>query len=116
MCGLSRPASATASWCGWARSRTRILSHPGYDCTARTATSSGTFIVVAGDGNGSLSGSGNYRLTLARTGDPVVVTVGDEGGPMTNGVMHTGTILTGDLDVWTFTATSGDSLVVRIGE
>ena len=81
-----------------------------------TATNSGTFIVVAGDGNGSLSGSGNYRLTLARTGDPVVVTVGDEGGPMTNGVMHTGTILTGDLDVWTFTATSGDSLVVRIGE
>src|ERR1043166_97461 len=81
-----------------------------------TATNSGTFIVVAGDGNGSLSGSGNYRLTLARTGDPVVVTVGGEGGPMTNGVMHTGTILTGDLDVWTFTATSGDSLVVRIGE
>ena len=81
-----------------------------------TATNSGTFLIVASDGNGALSGSGDYRLTLAKTGDPVVVSTGDEGGPMTNGVMHTGTIATGDLDVWTFSATSGDALVVRIGE
>ena len=81
-----------------------------------TATNSGTFIVVVGDGNGALSGTGSYRLTLAKTGDPVVVSAGDDGGPMTNGVMHTGTVLTGDLDVWTFTATSGDSLVVRMGK
>ena len=40
-------------------------------------------------------GSGDYRLTLAKTGDPVVVSAGDNGGPMTNGVMHLGTILTG---------------------
>jgi|GEM_PF-1179056 len=81
-----------------------------------TATNTGTFLVVASDGNGVLSGSGNYRLTLAKTGDPVVVSAGDDGGPMTNDVMHTGTILTGDLDVWTFSATSGDALVVRIGK
>src|ERR1022692_1419578 len=83
---------------------------------AVTATNSGTFTVVVGDGNGALSGTGNYRLTLAKTGDPVVVSAGDEGGPMTNGVMHTGTISTGDLDMWTFTANSGDALVVRMGE
>ena len=83
---------------------------------AVTATNSGTFLIVASDGNGALSGSGDYRLTLAKTGDPVLVSTGDEGGPMTNGVMHTGTIATGDLDVWTFSATSGDALVVRIGE
>jgi hypothetical protein len=80
------------------------------------ATNSGTFIVVVGDGNGALSGSGDYRLTLAKTGDPVVVSAGDDGGPMTNGVMHTGTLLTGDLDLWTFTALNGDSIVVRVGE
>jgi hypothetical protein len=83
---------------------------------AVTATNSGTFMVVVGDANGALSGTGTYRLTLAKTGDPVVVSAGDQGGPMTNGVTHTGTILTGDLDLWTFSANSGDSLVVRVGE
>jgi len=72
--------------------------------------------VVVGDGNGGLFGSGDYRLTLAKTGDPVVVSAGDDGGPLTNGVMHLGTILTGDLDLWTFTANNGDNLVVRMGE
>jgi hypothetical protein len=80
------------------------------------ATSNGTYLVVVGDGNGSLSGSGDYQLTLAKTGDPVVVSGGDEGGPMTNGVMHTGTIQVGDLDLWTFTANAGQGIVVRVGE
>jgi hypothetical protein len=81
-----------------------------------TATNTGTFLAVISDGNGAFSGSGNYRLTLAKTGDPVVVSSGDDGGPMTNGVMHTGIVQTGDLDLWTFNATTGDSLIVRIGE
>lgn len=82
---------------------------------AVTATNSGTFLVVAGDGNGALSGSGDYRLTLVKTGDPVVISSGDDGGPMTNGVMHTGLIVTGDLDPWTFNATNGDAIIVRVG-
>jgi hypothetical protein len=81
-----------------------------------TATNNGTFLVVVGDGNSALSGSGSYRLTLAKTGDPVVVSAGDEGGPMTNGVTHLGTVLTGDLDVWTFNARRGEALIVRMGE
>ncbi|MFO1476961.1 MAG: hypothetical protein U1F98_09965 [Verrucomicrobiota bacterium] len=83
---------------------------------AVNATNSGAFLVVVGDGNGGLSGSGDYRLTLAKTGDPVVVSAGDNGGPMTNGVMHLGTIQTGDLDLWTFSANAGDALLVRMGE
>jgi hypothetical protein len=79
------------------------------------ATNSGTFALVVGDNNGGLFGSGDYRLTLARTGNPVTVSSGDNGGPMTNGVMHAGTVLTGDLDLWTFTAANGDNVVVRIG-
>ncbi len=30
--------------------------------------------------------------------------------------MHTGEILQGDLDVWTFTATAGERIAVHIGE
>src|SRR2546428_528936 len=80
------------------------------------ATTSGTFTVVATDASGFLSGSGTYRLKLAKTANPIVISPGDEGGVMTNEVMHTGTIDVGDLDVWNFTANTGDSIVVRMGE
>jgi len=81
------------------------------------ATNSGTFTVVAANcPNCSAGGSGTYRLTLAKTGSPIVVTPGDEGGTLINGVMHTGTIDVGDLDVWSFTANAGDTIEVRMGE
>ncbi len=80
------------------------------------ANTNGTYLVVVGDFSSGFSGSGNYQMTLAKTGDPVVVSSGDEGGPMTNGAMHTGTITVGDLDLWTFTANAGDNLIVRMGE
>jgi len=81
-----------------------------------TAASAGTYVVVAGDGTSGLVGSGGYRITLAKTGDPVTVSVGDEGGPLTNGAVQTGAIDVGDLDVWTVTASVGDAIVVRAGE
>ncbi len=80
------------------------------------ATNNGTFTIVVGDYSSGYSGSGAYRLTLAKTGAPIIVSPGDEGGPMTNGVTHTGTISVGDLDVWNFSAASGDSLIIEIGE
>jgi hypothetical protein len=80
------------------------------------ATNSGTFTVVAGDFSSFYAGSGGYRLTLAKTGDAIVTSAGDEGGPLTNGVMHTGAIDVGDADIWSFTANTGDSIVVRMGE
>ncbi len=79
------------------------------------ATESGTFTVVIGDGSQFRELTGDYRLTLAKTGSPIVVSPQDEGGPMTNGVMHTGAIDVGDLDVWSFTAQAGEALVVRTG-
>ena len=81
---------------------------------AVTATNTGTFTIIVSDNSGTLTGP--YRLSLAKTGSTIVVSPGDQGGPMTNGVMHTGTILTGDLDVWTFNANSGDAIAVRAGE
>jgi len=63
-----------------------------------------------------LSGAGTYRLTLAKTGGPVVVSAGDTGGPLTNGVTNIGTIDFGDLDVWTVSANAGEAIVVRMGQ
>ncbi len=83
---------------------------------ATTATASGTYLVVAGDGNSSLAGTDSYRLTLAKTGSPVTVSPGDDGGPLTNGALHTGAITEGDLDLWTVTASPGEAIVVRMGE
>ncbi len=81
---------------------------------AVTAASSGTFTVTVDDAG--TTATGTYRLTLAKTGSAVVVSPSDEGGPLTNGAMQTGTIDVGDLDVWTITATAGQAIVVRMGE
>src|SRR5437667_178400 len=48
---------------------------------------------------------GSYRLTLAQGPGAVVVSAGDEGGPMTDGATNAGNIYQGDFDTWTFTAT-----------
>lgn len=80
------------------------------------ATNSGVFTVVIGDGSAYLNGSGDYRLTLAKTGSPIVVSPQDEGGPLTNGFVEIGTIDVGDLDVWSFSARAGDALVIRTGK
>jgi len=81
------------------------------------ATNSGTFTaVVANSPYYSDAASGTYRLTLAKTGDPFVVSAGDEGGPMTNGAAHSGSLPVGDVDMWSFSAAAGDSMVVKIGQ
>src|SRR5205814_1484532 len=79
-------------------------------------TSAVTFLVVVGDGNAGFTGSGTYRLTLARTGVAVVISAGDECVTMTTSVMHYATTLHDALPIWTFSANAGESLVVRIGE
>lgn len=81
------------------------------------ATNSGTFLVVVGNNPyNSDAASGTYLLTLAKTGDPIVVSAGDDGGPLTNGIAHQGDIPIGDLDLWNFTASAGQSIVVRMGQ
>ena len=80
------------------------------------ATNSGTFLVVVGDGNSGLGGSGDYRLSLAKTGSPLTISPSDEGGTVVNGTTYLATIDTGDIDAWTFTANAGETILVRIGE
>jgi uncharacterized repeat protein (TIGR01451 family) len=86
------------------------------------ATQAGTYLVVVGDGDlffnsgDTLGDAGTYNLTLAKTGDAIVVSPGDEGGTLTNGVFYTGTLTNGDLDVWSFCAKAGDDVSVQVTE
>jgi hypothetical protein len=76
-------------------------------------TNSGTYtLVTAGTYPNNF---GTYAVSLVRAPGPVTISPGDDGGPMTNGVQHAGTIDIGDLDPWQFSANTGDGLVVRMG-
>ena len=81
---------------------------------AATATNTGTFTVMI-DGVAA-NATGDYRVTLVKVPGATTVAPGDEGGPLTNGVTHTGNIDVGDVDVWTFSANAGDNLTLRMGE
>jgi len=85
------------------------------EATARV-TNSGTFLIVASDGNSGVGGAGNYRLSAARSGNPVTISANDEGGTLTNGATYLASIEIGDIDAWTFHADVGENIVVRAGE
>jgi hypothetical protein len=80
-----------------------------------TAAQTGLYTVVVASGFSLPTGTGSYVLTLAKTPGAFTVSPGDEGGPMTNGANHAGVINLGDLDLWTFTATQGDSISLSMG-
>jgi hypothetical protein len=80
------------------------------------ATNSGTFLLIAGDQTAGLTGSGTYRLTMAKTASPLTISATDEGGVLTNGLAHLGSIEAGDMDAWSIPAIAGESIVVRMGE
>src|SRR3989442_4910144 len=85
---------------------------------AVTAPTTGTYTVIVGtnDGFGRNNDTGSYLLTLAKGPGTFVVSDGDEGGPMTDGVNHAGAIYLGDLDMWSFTATQGQVITLSISE
>jgi hypothetical protein len=85
------------------------------EVTAR-ATNSGVFLAVVADGNTALGGTGNYRISLAKTGSPLQISDGDEGGSLTNGASYLATLDVGDVDAWTFRANAGQSIAVWVGE
>ncbi len=83
---------------------------------AHQATVAGTYTVVVRDGNTDVIGTGSYELYFANLPDPFVVPAGDEGGALTNGEIHPGTLALGDLDLWTYEADTLDTAIVQIGE
>lgn len=80
------------------------------------ATSGGTYMVVVKDATSSASNAGDYRLHFAKTPATFSVPMGDQGGVLTNGGMHEGSITRGDMDLWSFTANADDSIRVQAGE
>ena len=85
---------------------------------AARATLTGTYTVLISDSavNREPSHAGDYILRMVKTNAPLTVPDGDQGGPMTNGANHAGTISIGDLDGWTFTASKDDYIALSIGE
>ncbi|MGE0360752.1 MAG: beta strand repeat-containing protein [Vicinamibacterales bacterium] len=80
------------------------------------AAASGTYTVVVASGDVGNDGTGSYTLTVAKTPGAFVVPSGDQGGAIANGSSNSGEITRGDLDIWTFEAVQGDTMVLSIGE
>jgi len=75
------------------------------------AVVAGTYTVLVRDVTDSeASGSGDYQLYFANLPGSYSVSAGDEGGTLTNGGIHTGTIDLGDVDLWTFHADALDTI------
>src|SRR3989454_724704 len=114
---------ATAHFAPWIRlvSPTGALlgnssTQTGASNIAATAPTSGTYTVIIGSYVGGLcDGTGSYLLTLAQGPGAVVVSAGDQGGPMPDGATNAGSIYQGDLYTWTFTATQGDYIALSVG-
>src|SRR3989442_1644886 len=85
---------------------------------ATNAPTTGTYTVIVGtnDGFGRNKDTGSDLLTLAKGPGVFATSSGDEGGALTNGATHAGTIYLGDLDQWSFTATQGDYIALSMGE
>ena len=77
-----------------------------------TATNTGTFTALVY--SYFADGTGTYVLHLAEFPEAFIVPAGDEGGPMAGVAQYYGTITLGDLDIWAFTACTGDSISLRL--
>lgn len=78
------------------------------------ATNNGVYTVLVGAWFRGHTGA--YSLRYVKAPGDVVVPSDDEGGPLTNGGNHLGTIDNGDEDAWTFSAAVGDNITLRVGE
>ncbi|HAV61625.1 MAG TPA: hypothetical protein DCY13_04580, partial [Verrucomicrobiales bacterium] len=74
----------------------------------------GTYTVTID--SGVASGSGDYRLHFLRRPGSFTIPGGDQGGALTNGGNHEGTVTVADLDGWTFDADAGDRVLLRVGQ
>lgn len=81
---------------------------------AATAPLTGTYTVLVS--SFTAGAVGDYVLRLAKVPGAFVVPGGDHGGAVTNGANHLGRIEVADLDVWSFTASQGDALILTLGE
>jgi hypothetical protein len=102
----------------WAPNGAELGSQSGVAATAieSVANVSGTYLVLVSTFDSGYDGTGTYRLTMTHTPGPITVSPGDDGGPLTTGAIHTGEIVRGDADVWTFTAVAGEHVVLNVSQ
>src|SRR5438132_555925 len=92
------------------------FTQTGASNIAATAPTSGTYTVIIGSYLGGFyDGTGSYLLTLAQGPGAVLVSAGDEGGPMTNGATNPALLYALPIYTWTFTATQGDYIALSVG-
>ncbi len=77
------------------------------------ATSAGTYTVLVSAAFGTQAGSYGFHVAVAP--GSFTVTPGDDGGELPNGASQAATLTLGDLDLWSFTATAGDGVMIRMG-
>ena len=75
---------------------------------------SGTHTAVVD--SGFPNGEGDYRLHFLVLPEAFSVPGADDGGPLTVGGVQNGTITTADLDVWSFEANQGNTIVLSMQE
>jgi hypothetical protein len=76
---------------------------------------SGTYTVLVADNYTNQASPTAYVLTLAKTPGPYSISVGHQGGPLTNG-SHSGILGVGGLDAWTVQAAANDSIVLSLAK
>lgn len=80
------------------------------------APQTGTYTVQIATADAGNDATGTYTFSIGVVPGTLTVSGGDQGGPMTVGVNHAGTQSLGDQDLWTFNASTGDYIVLAIGE
>jgi len=75
------------------------------------ASSSGDFTVAID--SGLADGTGTYRLYFLNIAESFIIPGGDHGGELTSGVNRDGSISVGDLDIWTFQASTADRVTMN---
>ena len=103
----------------WAPNGASLGSQSGIDAAVidgAVAPVTGTYLVLVGTFDSGFDGTGTYRLTLAKTPGPISTSSGDQGGALARTVPQAGSIIPGDLDVWTINAVAGQQITVGISE
>lgn len=79
-----------------------------------TAPEAGTYTLVITDQY--QDDAGDYLVNLVVSGSGLTITSGDQGGTILAGEQKSGSLTLGDLDGWTFSASTGDYIVAAMGD
>lgn len=90
-----------------------VAAATGTNTLVQNLPATGTYAVVALVQFGNQAA--HYALSVARFGGSQTVSAGDEGGPLASGEYRTGSVSPGDFDVYTISASVGQTLVAALG-